>query len=119
MAFDAFEPVMSDSVRNELIRLGDRHYNYLYQIGSNSLSPGDNTFWYSGPHGNNWNAVINGGGLGTASISLLGHNRYATDWLRLAVQTQEYFLENNFDGGGAYSESLMYNGYALGTAAIF
>ena len=52
-------------------------------------------------------------------MAFLSDNRYAGQWLDQAVHTQRLFLDGMLDSDGAYNESLMYNGYALGSAALF
>jgi len=46
-------------------------------------------------------------------------NKYAGEWLDQAIKTQRWFLENNYDKDGMYTESFMYSSYALSSAALF
>ena len=119
ICYDYFHDAMSDDERTELLQLADMHINYLYLHSLNSRHRGDGSHWWSAKSSNNWNAVINGGGLGLAALCFEDDNNYADDWYDLAVKTQEYFLEYNFDDGGAYTESFMYLEYATGSASLF
>lgn len=119
IAYDYFFEAMTAEQRTDLIRLSDKHIQYLFLHSLNSRHRGDNSHWWSAKSSNNWNAVINGGGLGLAALCFEGDNEYASDWLDLAIQTQEYFLDFNFDKDGAYTESFMYLEYAIGSASLF
>ena len=119
LAFDAFSSAMTAQERTELIELADLKLAYLFFMSLHSMHRGDNTYWWSDPTANNWNGVINGGGLGSAAMAFLADNRYAGQWLDQAVLTVRWFLENNFDNNGAYSESIMYNAYGLDTGSPF
>jgi hypothetical protein len=119
IAYDAFYDVMSLTDKEHCVNNADRLYNYIFINSINAEHRGDNSHWWSDPTSNNWNAVTNGGGLGTGSLSFLGDDKYADQWMDQAVQTQRWFLENCFDDDGAYEESLMYQGYACSSTALF
>lgn len=119
ICYDYFHDAMTPAQRTELLQMADMHINYLYVHSFNSRHGGDNSHWWSAKSANNWNAVINGGGLGLAALCFENDNRYAGDWYDLAVTTQEYFLDYNFDDDGAYTESFMYLEYATGSASLF
>ncbi|MBN2517741.1 MAG: heparinase II/III family protein [Candidatus Altiarchaeota archaeon] len=119
LGYDAFSGSMTAQQRGDVIRAADKHLNYLFISSIHAEHRGDGNYWWSDYTSNNWNAVVNGGGLGTAGLAFKADDKYAQQWIDQGIKTQKWFLEYNFDKDGSYTESFMYAGYGLSSAALF
>lgn len=119
LGYDAFYDAMTPAQRIEILRLADRQLNSLFISSIHAEHRGDGSHWWSDPTSNNWNSVVNGGGLGTAALAFKHDDRYAAQWLEQAVKTQRWYLQNNYDSDGLHQESAMYANYGLATPALF